>query len=30
MTLQELFRIRLPVIQSPMAGSQGSRLAITR
>jgi nitronate monooxygenase len=28
MTLQELFGIRLPVIQAPMAGSQGSELAI--
>jgi nitronate monooxygenase len=28
MTLQELFGIRLPVIQAPMAGSQGSDLAI--
>ena len=28
MTLQELFAIRLPVIQAPMAGSQGSDLAI--
>jgi nitronate monooxygenase len=28
MTLQELFGIRLPVIQAPMAGSQGSALAI--
>jgi nitronate monooxygenase len=27
-TLQELFGIRLPVIQAPMAGSQGSDLAI--
>jgi nitronate monooxygenase len=28
MTLQELFGIRLPLIQAPMAGSQGSELAI--
>jgi len=28
MTLQELFGIRLPIIQAPMAGSQGSELAI--
>jgi nitronate monooxygenase len=28
MALQELFGIRLPVIQAPMAGSQGSELAI--
>jgi nitronate monooxygenase len=28
MTLQELFGMRLPVIQAPMAGSQGSELAI--
>jgi nitronate monooxygenase len=28
MMLQELFGIRLPVIQAPMAGSQGSELAI--
>jgi len=28
MTLRELFGIRLPVIQAPMAGSQGSDLAI--
>src|SRR5271168_692014 len=28
MTLQELFGIRLPMIQAPMAGSQGSELAI--
>ena len=28
MTLRELFGIRLPVIQAPMAGSQGSELAI--
>jgi nitronate monooxygenase len=28
MTLQELFGIKLPVIQAPMAGSQGSELAI--
>jgi nitronate monooxygenase len=28
MTLQELFGIRLPVIQAPMAGSQGSDLTI--
>ncbi len=28
MTIQELFGIRLPVIQAPMAGSQGSDLAI--
>jgi nitronate monooxygenase len=28
MTLQELFGIQLPVIQAPMAGSQGSDLAI--
>ncbi len=28
MTLQELFGIRLPVIQAPMAGSQGSDLAV--
>jgi nitronate monooxygenase len=28
MTLQKLFGIRLPVIQAPMAGSQGSDLAI--
>jgi len=28
MKLQELFGIRLPVIQAPMAGSQGSDLAI--
>jgi nitronate monooxygenase len=28
MTLQELFGIRLPVVQAPMAGSQGSALAI--
>jgi nitronate monooxygenase len=27
-TLQELFGIRLPVVQAPMAGSQGSELAI--
>src|ERR1700679_1225301 len=27
-TLQELFGIRLPIIQAPMAGSQGSELAI--
>jgi len=28
MTLQELLGIRLPIIQAPMAGSQGSELAI--
>src|ERR1700722_16987599 len=28
MTLQELFGIRLPIIQAPMAGWQGSDLAI--
>jgi nitronate monooxygenase len=28
MTLQKLFAIRLPIIQAPMAGSQGSELAI--
>lgn len=28
MTLRELLGIRLPVIQAPMAGSQGSDLAI--
>jgi nitronate monooxygenase len=28
MTLQELFGIQLPIIQAPMAGSQGSELAI--
>src|SRR3984885_8970598 len=27
MTLQELFGIRLPIIQAPMAGAQGSKLA---
>jgi nitronate monooxygenase len=28
MTLQELFGIELPVVQAPMAGSQGSELAV--
>ncbi len=28
MTLQELFGIQLPIVQAPMAGSQGSALAI--
>src|ERR1700709_421552 len=28
MTLQQLFGIELPIIQAPMAGSQGSALAI--
>ena len=28
MTLQQLFGIELPIIQAPMAGSQGSALAL--
>jgi nitronate monooxygenase len=28
MTLQELFGVELPIIQAPMAGYQGSELAI--
>jgi nitronate monooxygenase len=28
MTLQELFEIELPIIQAPMAGVQGSALAV--
>ena len=28
MTLQELFDIQLPIIQAPMAGAQGSALAV--
>jgi nitronate monooxygenase len=29
MTLQQLFGIEIPIIQAPMAGSQGSALALT-
>lgn len=28
MTLQQLLGINLPIIQAPMAGTQGSRLAV--